>query len=112
MLSWIVAKLVGSVVARCVAAAVIVAIMAWGGYLYYNYHHLQTENAELKTQNAQLAADNKKMVEVMKNDIKVEAETQERKKRIDGLTPDELIDEWDRLREYKSGIEGGNPDSR
>jgi hypothetical protein len=75
----------------------LIAGLLGGGYWYVN--HLRTENALLTRQ----VAGYKRAMQIIKNDMKQDQEDQDEKDKIDALTPEQLPDEFKRLRDKARG---------
>jgi hypothetical protein len=85
---------------------VAVALLAAGGGTYWYIGHLRADNALLTKQ----LAGYKRAVKILKEDLKTDRETQNEKDRIDSLTPEQLIDEFAKLRKRAGTAGNSNAD--
>ncbi len=84
---------------------VVLALILGIGGLYLHDRHVTAENKLLTRQ----LEGYKRAVKILKEDLKTDKETEDEKARIDQLTPEQLIDEFERLR--KRAGKGSNPDT-
>jgi hypothetical protein len=92
MLSWLMSKF-----GLYLIGGTLIAALVGGGYWYVG--HLRSENALLTRQ----VAGYKRAMQIIKNDMQQDQEDEREKERIENLSPEQLPDEFKRLRNKARG---------